>query len=89
MTSNWPSPLPGPAWRTWRNAYDHLDATVFAGLPLDLYHVLRTLPAVVQAETRAAECARRGDVVATNASCNAWCRAWIAAVKAHEQERAA
>lgn len=86
---NWPSPLPGPAWQKWRNCWDHLEATVLAGVSLETWQVLRKDAAVRQAETRAAAMAHTGDVLATNAACNAWLRAIRAALAAHNAKDAA
>lgn len=89
-TNRWPSPLPGPAWQTWRNCWDHLEATVLAGVSLETWNAIRKDPAVLKAEDRAAQMAHSGDVVATNRACNAWLRSLRAALKAHdEQEKAA
>lgn len=88
-TDRWPSPLPGPAWQKWRNCWDHLERTVLAGVSLETWQVIRKDAAVRKAEDRAAEMARSGDVLATNASCNAWLRSLKAALAALRQQEVA
>jgi len=78
----WPSPLPGPAWQKWRNCWDHIEATVLAGVSVETFHVIRKDVAVRKAEDRAAQMAHGGDVLATNTACNAWVRAIKAALAA-------
>jgi hypothetical protein len=83
-TDRWPSPLPGPAWQTWRNCWDHLEATVLAGISAQTSRALRQDGAVRQAEDLALQMAHRGDVHGTNRACNAWRRALQAAALAHQ-----
>ena len=71
-----------PAWQKWHNCGDHL-WRLMEGLPLETRRRLCHDPAVVQAETRAAELARSGDVLATNSACNVWLRTLQAALKTH------
>jgi hypothetical protein len=84
MTTPWPSPLPGPAWAKWRNAWDHIEGQTLAGVPVETWRAIRTDAGVRQAEDHAAQMAHSGAVLATNAACNAWVRAWRAALKAQE-----
>ena len=88
-TDRWPSPLPGPAWQKWRNCWDHIETTVLAGVSLETWQVLRKAAAVRKAETRAAEMARSGDVVATNAACNTWLRSLRTALLSIQKQEAA
>jgi hypothetical protein len=85
----WPSPLPGPAWQKWRNCWDYIETTVLAGVSVETFAVIRKDAEVLKAEKRAAQMAHSGDVLATNAACNAWVRALQAALAAHNRLGAA
>jgi hypothetical protein len=73
--TRWPSPLPGPAWASWRTAWDHIETRTLAGVPAATVRHVRQVPAVRQAEDRALALAHSGDVLATRARCQAWLRA--------------
>jgi hypothetical protein len=88
-TPRWPSPLPGPAWASWRTAWDHIEVRTLAGLPAATVRLVRQVPAVRQAEDHAIALAHTGNVLATRASCQAWLRAIKAALAALRTEEAA
>lgn len=77
-----------PAWQKWHNCCDHL-WTLLAPLPTDVRRAVCHAPAVCAAETRAAELARSGDALATNAACNVWLRCVKAALASLTAQEAA
>lgn len=85
----WPSSLPGPAWQKWRNAVDYICTAVLTDATPATFAALRKVEAVRKAEDRAAEQARKGDALATNAACNAWVRSLKAALLALDRPEAA
>jgi hypothetical protein len=88
-TTLWPSPLPGPAWASWRTAWDHIETRTLAGVPAATVRLVRQMPAVRQAEDHAIGLAQSGDVLATRESCQAWLRAIKAALATLRTEEAA